>query len=110
MSDSFVYQNSPISTSLYVEIERGEAYPDLDLTEVTSVQAEVYLPGETEAAEWTFEPVAEETTETVLVCSRNFEEEDTAVVGTISMRLTPYVGDDPQPPTGPLRLQVRSWH
>ncbi len=110
MAETFVYQNSPTSVVLYVEIARGDDYSELDLTTVTSVVAEVYLPGATEAAEWTFTPVAAETTEELLVCSRAFEEGDTAVVGTISMRLTPFVGDDPTPPTGPLRLLVRSWH
>ena len=110
MADIFVYQNSPTSVVLVVEIARGNDYPDLDLTTVTSVVGEVYLPGATEAAEWIFTPVEAETTEDVLVCSRAFEEGDTAVVGTISMRLTPFVGDDPAPPTGPLRLLVRSWH
>lgn len=110
MADNFVYQNSPTSVVLFIDIARGDDYPDLDLTEVTTVVAEVYLPGTTEAAEWTFAPVAGETTETLLVCSRAFEEGDTETVGTISMRLVPFIGVDPCPPTGPIRLQVRSWH
>lgn len=110
MADIFVYQNSPTSVVLYVEVARGDDFPDLDLTDVTTVVAEVYLPGATEATEWTFAPVAGETTEELLVCSRAFEEGDTATVGTISMRLTPFIGDDACQPTGPIRLPVRSWY
>lgn len=110
MSDHFVYQNSPTSVVLTIEIARGDGYPDLDLTEVTSVVGEVWLPGASEAAEWTFDPVVDETTETVLVCSRAFEVGDTATPGTISMRLVPYITATPCPPSAPIRLQVRPWH
>lgn len=103
---TFAYQNSPAELGLFLVIERTANYAALDMTLVTSVSVLVTLPGGAQVT-WTLTPVSSMTSVGLLVASRPWAPGDTAVIGTLTLVATPYVGSTKLPPAGPWKIQVR---
>jgi hypothetical protein len=103
---TFAYQNSPGELGLFLVIGRTVNYPVLDMTLVTTVSVLVTFPGGAQVT-WTLTPVSTMTTHDTLVASRPWAVGDTAILGTLTLVATPYVGTTKLPPAGPWKVQVK---
>lgn len=107
LSEGWVYQRTPVTVPFYLRVRNG-SYPNLDMTTVTSVVCEVYLPGSPgTAVTWTFLPVVGEMTTETAVVVRYFAVGDTDKLGKITIHPTPMVGAIALVPARPIVLPVR---
>lgn len=107
LTENWAYQNSPTTVPMYLRV-RNRAYAGLDMTLVTRVVCEVYLPGAgSTSTTWTFNPVVSETTTDVFVGLRYMAAGDTDKIGKITIIPTPWIGLSPVVPARPVILPVK---
>ena len=107
-TQNYAYQNTPPSVPFYIRIRRPDSYTAIDLTQVTTVTADVYLPGAAGAfVLWTFTPVPLETTKDTFVGVRTPDPEDTASIGKTTIIATMWIGSQALPPGEPVILTIR---
>lgn len=107
LTQTWAYQNTPATVPFYIRV-RNRAYPGQDMTQVTHVIADVYLPGAAGVAvQWTYLPVTSETTSDTFVGVRTPLPADTAKLGTATIVATPWIGATALQPATPAVLTIR---